>query len=320
MNSSNIKYPDYNRPLLAFSVLTLIVTAFLLYMGAFTTSIGAGMVFDDWPTSNGSFNPEGWLQDIGMLAEHGHRLLGATVGLLTITLTIWIFIADKRSWMKKLVLAALIFVIIQGLLGGFRVLKNDLQLAMVHGCLAHGVFCILISIVVGQTKLWHSLQARESALKPQSKSVKSLGLLVCALIFTQLIVGAIMRHSGAGLAISTFPLTPTGGLVPEAWNFRVSIHFAHRCMAMVIFLVYLYWALRVISSKTLDTSIRVLGGLGIILLFTQVSLGASVIWLSKAPVPTTFHVLVGAFLLAISWVITFLQFNVSNTTTDSRPA
>ncbi len=318
MNSKNNIYPAYNRALLAFSILTLIVTTFLLYMGAFTTSIGAGMVFEDWPTSNGSFNPEGWLQDIAMLAEHSHRLLGALVGLLTITLTVWILIVDKRKWMKVLVVSALVFVILQGLLGGFRVLNNDLHFAMVHGCLAHGVFCMLISIAAGQTKMWHRLQFSVAGMKPQAISVKRLGLFVCALIFTQLIIGAIMRHSGAGLAIPTFPLTQTGGLIPETFNFRISIHFAHRCMALIIFLVYLYWALRVVSSKTLDKTIRVLGGLGILLLFAQVSLGASVIWMSRAPVPTTFHVLVGAFLLAISWVITFLQFNVSNTAVESH--
>lgn len=320
VNSKNHLYPDYNRALLALSIVTLIVTTFLLYMGAFTTSIGAGMVFEDWPTSNGSFNPDGWMTDIAMFAEHSHRLLGAIVGLLTITLTIWILVADKRKWMKMLVVTALLFVILQGLLGGFRVLKNDLHFAMVHGCLAQGVFCILISIAVGQTKTWHSLQLKEAGLNPHAKSVKRLGLFVCALIFTQLIVGAIMRHSGAGLAIHTFPLTPTGGLIPEEWNFRVAIHFAHRCMALTIFFVYLYWALRVVSSKSLDTVIRVLGGLGILLLFTQVSLGASIIWLSRAPVPTTFHVLVGAFLLAISWVITFLQFNISNSPVESAQA
>ena len=35
----------------------------LVTLGAFTTSIGAGMAFPDWPLSNGSINPEGWLRD-----------------------------------------------------------------------------------------------------------------------------------------------------------------------------------------------------------------------------------------------------------------
>ena len=39
----------------------------LVMLGAFTTSIGAGMVFPDWPLSNGTLNPAGWLQNLAML-------------------------------------------------------------------------------------------------------------------------------------------------------------------------------------------------------------------------------------------------------------
>ena len=46
----------------------------LVALGAFTTSIGAGMAFSDWPLSNGSVNPHGWLTEIDKFAEHSHRL------------------------------------------------------------------------------------------------------------------------------------------------------------------------------------------------------------------------------------------------------
>jgi len=62
----------------------------LVTLGAFTTSIGAGMVFPDWPLSNGSLNPKGWLEDIAMFAEHSHRLTGTVMGLITIGLTLWL--------------------------------------------------------------------------------------------------------------------------------------------------------------------------------------------------------------------------------------
>lgn len=266
------------------------------------------MAFPDWPLSNGSLNPEGWLEDQAMMAEHSHRLLGAKIGLLTLTLAVWIWIRDSRRWMRYLAVGSLIAVVLQGLLGGFRVLFNSLQFAMIHGCLAQIFLCMLVSIAAGQSIWWYRNMTKRDTDLAASKQVKRLGLIVCGLIFAQLIAGAIMRHSGAGLAIPTFPLTPEGGLLPETWNFRISIHFAHRCMALVISVVYIYWAAKIVSNKQLDGRIKALGWIGVLLLFAQITLGAMVIWTFRSPIPTTVHVMVGAFLFATSWLITFFQF------------
>ncbi len=299
---------EFKPRLAIYSLIVVFATTFLLYAGGFTTSIGAGMAFPDWPLSNGSLNPEGWLEDQAMMAEHSHRLLGAKIGLLTLSLAIWIWVRDSRRWMRYLAVGSLIAVVLQGLLGGFRVLFNSLQFAMIHGCLAQIFLCMLVSIAAGQSVWWYRNLAKKDNDLVASKQIKRLGLIVCGLIFVQLIVGAIMRHSGAGLAIPTFPLTPEGGVLPAAWNFRVSIHFAHRCMALIISVVYIYWAARIVSNKLLDGRIKGLGWIGILLLFTQVTLGAMVIWTFRSPVPTTVHVMVGAFLFATSWLITFFQF------------
>ncbi len=308
-NNKTVSKSAAYKPFLAFySLFVVFLTTFLLYAGGFTTSIGAGMVFPDWPLSNGSLNPEGWLENQAMLAEHSHRLLGATIGLLTLSLAIWIWIKDSRKWMRILAIASLVAVVLQGLLGGFRVLFNSLQFAMIHGCLAQVFLCMLVSIAAGQSSWWF----RDLSFPPKGKAkIRGFGLVVCVLIFVQLIIAAIMRHSGAGLAIPTFPLTPEGGLIPEAWNFRISIHFAHRAMALAIFAVYIYWASRILTTKELDGRIKLFCGIGLILLFTQVTLGAMVIWTYRSPIPTTVHVIVGAFLFATPWLITFFQYNLA---------
>ena len=279
---------------------------FLLYAGGFTTSIGAGMVFPDWPLSDGSLNPEGWLQNRAMLAEHGHRLLGAFVGLLIIVLTVWVRIEEKRAWVRNLTLAALALVILQGLAGGMRILLNSLQFAIVHGCLAQTFLCLVASIAAAQSSWWfrdgHGFPARPN------QRIKTGGLIVCGLIFIQLIVGAIMRHTGAGLAIPTFPLTPDGGILPQDWNFGIALNFAHRLLALIIFVVYLIWAIPLALHQEIDGRIRLLGGVGLTLLASQVVLGAYIIWTFRNPFITTAHVLIGAFLLATSWIITFFQF------------
>jgi heme a synthase len=236
------------------------------------------MVFPDWPLSNGSLNPDGWLENQAMMAEHSHRLLGMAIGLLTLSLAVWIWLKDDRKWMRLLAVAALVGVVLQGLLGGFRVLFNNLQFAMIHGCLAQIFLCLLVSIAAGLSSWWFSNLKLPSTTAGSGNSIKNLGLLLCGLIFVQLIIAAVMRHSGAGLAIPTFPLTPEGGVIPSVWSFPIGIHFAHRAIAVLILLVYLYWGARIITEKALDGRIKVLGGLGLLLLFTQITLGAMVIW------------------------------------------
>jgi cytochrome c oxidase assembly protein subunit 15 len=98
----------------------------LVTLGAFTTSIGAGMAFPDWPLSNGSVNPNGWLEDIAMFAEHSHRLSGTTMGLITIGLALWLWRREPRRWLAPTRLGGLAIVIVQGLIGGKRVLLDSL--------------------------------------------------------------------------------------------------------------------------------------------------------------------------------------------------
>ncbi len=53
--------------------------------------------------------------------EHGHRMVATTVGMLTIALTIFILAKEKRQWVRRLGIFALLAVIAQGLLGGLTV-------------------------------------------------------------------------------------------------------------------------------------------------------------------------------------------------------
>lgn len=257
-----------------------------------------------------------------MAAEHSHRLLGMIVGNLTLALAIWTWWVDGRSWMRRLGAAAVVLVIIQGILGGVRVLENDVNYAIVHGCLGQIFFCVLTAIAIGHTKVWHSLREDPSAVKGLNQST---GLVLIGLLFVQLVVAAIMRHKGAGLAIPTFPMTPDGNLIPSDWYFGVAIHFAHRALAVVILLAYAFWIVKLIRA-TKSSFIRSLGLLSWVLLILQIALGASVIWTGRTPFITTMHVLNGAFLLAATWATHFFCYlptlEIANkaVSTDTRPS
>src|SRR5882672_12413563 len=74
----------------------------LVALGAFTTSIGAGMAFPDWPLSNGSLNPTGWLDNLSYFAEHSHRLSAGVMSTVTIVLAIWLWRTEARDWVRRL--------------------------------------------------------------------------------------------------------------------------------------------------------------------------------------------------------------------------
>jgi cytochrome c oxidase assembly protein subunit 15 len=284
----------------------------LVALGAFTTSIGAGMAFLDWPLSNGSINPRGWLTEIDKFAEHAHRLSAGVMSAITVILAIWLWRTEARAWLRKLALFAAALVLVQAVVGGLRVLLEHLHVAMVetsvgrlfamlHACLAQLFACALIAIAVSLTRGW--IERR----RPVGAGLRRAGLICCVLIFCQLAIAAIVRHSFAGLAIPSFPASsPSGSLLPPAWDFRVAIHFAHRCMAAVLSVALIWFAIKIWFDHATSLAMRCGASVLVSLLASQILLGAWIIWSHRAVAMTTGHVLVGAATLATTFWLTWL--------------
>lgn len=284
----------------------------LVTLGAFTTSIGAGMIFPDWPLSNGSLNPHGWLDNIAMFAEHSHRLSAGVMSAVTIVLAVWLWRTEERSWLRKLAVFAVALVLVQALVGGLRVLLDHFQVemvdtsvgrlfAMLHACLAQLFVCTLIAIAVACSRGWIERSI------PVRCEVRRAGAICCALLFVQLAIAAVMRHSFAGLAIPTFPYsTPNGGWLPELWNFRVGIHFAHRVMAAVLAVALVWFVLKIRLDRGATIAMRLGSSVLVTLLALQIMLGAQIIWTQRSAAMTTGHVLVGALTLATTFWLTWL--------------
>jgi len=145
-----------NRGLNRFAILVACATFFLIIAGALVTSNDAGLATPDWPLSNGQVFPK----MVGNLFwEHGHRMVATTVGMLTIVLLIYILRKEKRSWVRKLGVFALLAVIAQGLLGGLTVkLMLPLAVSTAHATLAQLFFCTTVSLAVFTSRSW--IQAR----------------------------------------------------------------------------------------------------------------------------------------------------------------
>ncbi len=185
-----------------FSWLVVGFTVLLLAWGAFVTSINAGMVFPDWPTTLGSynvFNPvDGWWKFTPYLAEHGHRLIAMATGLLVVILAVWTWRADPRRWMRVLGFAALLLVCLQGVLGGLRVLLVSVDLAIVHACMAQIFFAAVVAMAVFTSPAW--LRARDvPADSFRSKKLYRLAAAAAVILYVQIILGALLRHQGVGI-------------------------------------------------------------------------------------------------------------------------
>ncbi|WP_269523413.1 COX15/CtaA family protein [Coraliomargarita parva] len=318
-----------------FCLFALVWITMLLFAGGFTTSIKAGMAFLDWPLSNGSVNPDGWLSESDKMAEHSHRLLGMQIGLISIALVLWTYLRESRTWVRRLARVLLLVVILQGVLGGARVRFDRLNLltdhnllaqsfAVLHACGAMIVLGLLVAITLAGSRNWIECKQKPGTDVPDS--LRKLGLLTCGLIFIQILLGAIMRHADAGLAIARFPLAREGSLFPAEWNFAIGINFAHRCGAVLVTLILLIYIQRLFSNATTRKALAL--GLYFIpfLISLQIYLGALTIWTAKNPYAATLHHLVGAFLLASTWALTFLlyrplldQTGANYLAPDSRP-
>lgn len=195
---------------------TVGLTVLLLSWGAVVTSIGAGMAFPDWPTSLGSYNllnpTEGWWEVPAYLAEHGHRLIASLVGMFTVVLAAWTWWEDPRAWMRKLGIAAVALVIVQGILGGLRVLWVSIDLAMVHACVAQLFFAVLVAMTLFVTDTWRT----GDGVLPNTDAANRLrgwSYATAVFVYLQIVLGALLRHPGAGMSGGYTALHVTGAFV-----------------------------------------------------------------------------------------------------------
>ena len=182
----------------------------------------------------------------GPLAVMGISLLGV-LALLTGG---W---NRRGSRLRLLGIAALIAVMIQGLLGGFRVRLDALfgpELAPIHGIFAQVVFCLLVSLAV----LTGRSQAGRTSTIPALLSRLSLALV--ALLFVQLIWGAMVRHA------------------PNALNQRLHLLTAFLAVGLAV------WLIRVGFTTAARPRVAFTGWVLGLLLALQVTLGVEA-WMGK---------------------------------------
>jgi len=170
----------------------------LLFIGGLVTSLGAGLAVPDWPTTFGyNMFLYPWSKMIGgVFYEHSHRLVASCVGLLTIALAVTFWIQEDRRWLRWLAIAALGMVILQGVLGGLRVILLQHTLAIIHACLAQAFFALTVSLALFTSPGW---RAQVPTPIDDGGRLRRLALVTTALVYIQIIFGALLRHTGERL-------------------------------------------------------------------------------------------------------------------------
>ena len=197
------QHASYSPWLHRMARLTAGATFLLIVIGGIVTSTDSGLAVPDWPTTFGYNMFLYPLSEMvgGILYEHSHRLMGSLVGILMIGLFILILARDSRKWLKWLGLAALIAVIVQGVLGGLRVTQINRNFAIVHACLAQAFFALLCGIAWFTSREWWQNKTETPIRRGEvsSPALRRLSLITTCLIYVQLIFGAILRHTGSRL-------------------------------------------------------------------------------------------------------------------------
>jgi cytochrome c oxidase assembly protein subunit 15 len=290
-----------------FSQFLAACTVLLILAGSLVTSHDAGLSVPDWPTSYGwnmfTFPPSMWVANI--FYEHGHRLIASSVGFLTIILAVWLWLADSRRWLRWLGVGALAAVIAQGILGGLTVLFFlPAPVSTAHAGLAEIFFCLTVAIALFTSPRWKTGHGAVD-----DATLRRMATATTVLIYTQILVGATMRHTGAGLAIPDFPWM-FGHVVPDHWSGPIAIHFAHRVGALIvtaaIVALFVYLRSHHRDRGELMRPATVL----LALVAAQVTLGALTVLSQRNPWINSVHVVGGALVLTTSLVVTLRSWRV----------
>ena len=276
----------------------------LLLLGGVVHNTESSLACPDWPLCYGQLIPP---LERGIWIEHSHRLLASLVGLLVIGLVV---ATRQKEEFHSYAKFALAFVIIQGILGGITVIyRLPTLVSTAHLTLSMVFWCTLIFI--GSRILERPLSLHSGEREHWNPSLRVELLAGGILLFIQIILGAFVRHSGAGNACGfgaeSLPLCRDIVNWQISWwphSLPAKLHTLHRYLGMVTLGWFGIWFVRMFTVKGKPGS-KYFGSIILlfVLLASQVVLGAMMVVTGLAIVPTTAHLGVAALALGICWYL-----------------
>ncbi len=302
----------------------------LILFGGQVKSTNSGLSVPDWPNTYGHFMFSfPWDQMVGgIFWEHSHRMIASLAGIFTFVLTWWVLRVEKRKWVRSIAIWSSVAVLVQGVLGGMTVWFNlPAWISSSHGTLAQIYLCLVLTIAVATGRQWNNGGNRAS--DGPGIGLRGVVLATTITIFCQLILGAVMRHSEAGLVIPDIP-TMFGSWIPplteerlafanqELWKMnlmykiglqevtmgQIVIHLLHRLGAVAVTAMAI-WTFMKVRRQQPDNRMFTRPAAALLwLVGIQATLGILTILTEKQPEITTLHVVTGAVTLAASYWLT----------------
>jgi cytochrome c oxidase assembly protein subunit 15 len=282
----------------------------MVIVGGATRLTGSGLSITEWKPIMGAIPPlthQAWLDAFakyqaipqyrllnrGMTLaqfkfifgwEWTHRLLGRLIGVIFF-LPLIVFLVMRRI-PRRLVWRCWVLLALGGLQGfiGWRMVASGLsgRVFVAPGWLATHLGLAMLTLCFA---VWTGLEAwsgrghRISTLEPRWRAC-AIGLT--ALIFFQILLGALVAGNHAGLIYNDWPLM-NGQVFPSAYvhgglwstlaHSQAAVQFNHRLAAYFIFVAALGFALAVALSRRLPLQVKVLAGVLACVVTLQVVLG-----------------------------------------------
>ena len=309
------------------SLLNIFFTFALIMWGAVVHNTQSSLACPDWPLCYDQVFPN---MEGAILIEHGHRLLASFVGLLTIGMVLFSYqdrkLSDAHKHLYKASCLALFLVIAQGVLGGITVIY---KLPTIVSTSHLGLSLIYFSFIV---YIHHMASLAVKPVRELSQKVKDNiqknwkpivrhGILFSlVLLYLQILLGAFMRHAGAGAACGLGPNSAFLCMDSATWVYKFwpsmhtsQLHMLHRYLGVAVFLVVSFFSVKTYHFFKGDKILRIVSILPFICVSAQVIFGIMTIWLSMSVLPTTLH-LAGAALSLISlWKLNLMMKDVETT-------
>lgn len=289
-----------SRALRAYTKIVAGSTFVLLLAGGMVTSTASGLAVPDWPLSFGQWMPP---MEGGVLYEHGHRMIASFVGMLIVIEAVWLWRAESRRWVRTLGWVALGGVVVQGVLGGVTVLlRLPDAVSVSHAGLAQLVFGLTVAIALVTSRGWLEVDPSARPVDAHTPALATIATGTAALVWLQIVLGAVVRHTGAGLVIPDFPLA-FGELVPPLASRAVQLHFAHRVGGVIVAVAAGWTAWRVWRAHRDVAPLTRPSWTLVGLVALQIALGGWTVLSHKNPLVTTAHLGTGALIFATGVIL-----------------
>jgi protoheme IX farnesyltransferase len=309
------------------SLVAVITTFVLIIWGAVVHNTESSLACPDWPLCYDRFFPK---MEGAILIEHGHRLLATLVGIFSIGLVILSSFERKKSEaharLFKTSCFALFLVIAQGALGGITVIyRLPTIVSTSHLGLSLLFFATLIYIhhlagskaITNNDRFKNISEETKKYIQTNWKPIIRHGvLLALTMLYVQILLGAFMRHAGAGAACGIGPNNSllcmdfeTQGLTFWPNLAQAQLHMIHRLFAIVVFVVVSFFSIR---ARHFFKGVKLLRLASFLPFLFQVLIGILTVALNLSVVPTTLHLAGAALSLAALWKLNLLLKDVED--------